>query len=252
MLIHQSNGLSYLTLAPEQLGLYFSPPNSSGQLARTKADEVLAVPGVLAVLDGPMFRDCTNSPPCTMPPRRGCSQGQCNAVLLDYLYLDRRAGEYFEGRYPDRGMTLSVDAQGHTFAAHGANAISNAVVAIQGYPELIWNGENVSSTEIDTSVVWRAAIGVLPTGKLILAVARASMHSFAEKLRAIGVRYAVYTDGGGSAGLQARGEPRVGSTEDRAVASWIVVRDIGLVQASPLSFFDQLTHGATIFGLFTG
>jgi hypothetical protein len=244
------NGLSFIVFEPSQLGLYFSEMNSSGQLTRSKADEVLAMPGVLAVLDGPMFHDCSSVGRCTIPPRHQCSAGNCNAVILDYLYLDRRAGESFEGRYPGRGMTLSVREDGRVYAAHGASSAGDPVVAVQLYPELIWDGQNASSPNIDTSVTWRAALGVLG-GKLIIATARGSMHNFAEKLRALGVTYAGYTDGGGSAALGLRSGERVGSTEDRAVASWIVVREpatLGMV--SPLAFLDRITHGATGLGLF--
>lgn len=252
MQIQQANGLSYVVFSPEQLGLYFSEANASGQLARSRANEVLALPGVLAVLDGPMFTDCSSTGHCTRPARQSCSPGHCNAVLLDYLYLDRRGGEFYEGRHPNRGMTLSVDADGHTYAMHGGSAAGNPVVAVQLYPELIWDGRNVASTSVDTSTVWRAALGVLPGGKMVLAISRAPMHAFAEKLRALGVTYAGYTDGGGSTSLQLIGQPRIGSTEDRAVASWIVIRKPApsSTQGSSLAFLDRLTHGATGFSLF--
>ena len=232
MEIQQYDALSFVTFAPEQLGVYFGDANSTGRLTRTKANEVLAQPGVLAVLDGPMYGACTGVPRCAQ---------------LEYLYLDQRAGEYFPGRHPERGMTVEVKADGRVVVAHGASTASDPVVAVQLYPELVWEGRNVASTSIDTSRVWRAALGVLPGGKMVLVVGIAPMHQFADLLIALGVIYAGYTDGGGSASLQVRGGHRVGSTEDRPVASWIVVRGF-LPESSPLVYLDRLTHGATVFG----
>lgn len=222
-----------MTFAPQQLGLHFAAANTAGQLSRTRASEVLALPGVLAVLDGPMYGDCSTLPRCAQ---------------LEYLYFDQRAGEFFEGRHPTRGMTLTVRPDGHVYVARGASLTGDASVAVQLYPELVWDGQNVASRSIDTSRVWRAALGVFPTGKMILAIGIAPMYEFADRLIRLGVTYAAYTDGGGSASLQVRGAPRVGSSENRPVASWIVVRSVPMVsESSPLAYLDKLTHGLTGF-----
>lgn len=154
------------------------------------------LPRAVALLDGPMFE----------LPGGGTNYATATAGRLLYRLLDRRRGINRSSRYPDRGATLSVMADGRASMLPGARELEGASVAVQGYPSLLLDGAVQRTSDRDTT--GRAALCLLADGRVGFAVARCSMPEFAEVLRAspAGVRGAVYTDGGGSTTLALRGE----------------------------------------------
>jgi len=185
--------------------------------AATARTVLEANPRADAVLDGPMF--------ATARGEGGYDTFQHGTV--EYLLLDAARGVAVPSQHPERGLTVSV-RDGVAYVADGASVPAGATVAVQGYPTLVRNGVSVASTARDTERVGRAALGVFRDGRVVLASGVGAMAAFAERLAALGVRDAVYTDGGGSTGLVVRGPDGVlvGSDADdpdgRRVPSWLV------------------------------
>lgn len=225
--IKRSGGLYFVPFAPSRLGVVFSPVNERGDVECYRAADVLEMPGVAAVLDGPMYDEP--------------SAGACR---LAYLYYDRSAGlagRWYPGRNPTQGMTFSISGD-RVEVVHGGRYVGEPDVAVQMYPELVRAGRNVASSTVNTHREWRAGLGLMPDGQMIFAVSQGSMHAFAQQLVALGVVEAGYTDGGGSTTLQV-GSERVGHPDNRPVASWLVVRDQvattvqpGLSKTGPYSY----------------
>ena len=193
---------------PSQLGTA-SIPISATNARRIRATEVLQISGDIQVaIDGPMYSSCSPEP-CGSP---------------DYFLLDRARGIAITGRYPTRGATISVIPGQPAVAMLGNHFAETATIAVQGYPTLVWEGRNDASAAVNTSSVWRAALGIMVDGRLFVAVGHGTMREFAEALRLRGAKFAVYLDGGGSTSLVSRGGTRIGHPENRPVAEWITVR----------------------------
>lgn len=154
----------------------------------------------VALIDGPMFQVADGRPYETSEQSR-----------LLYRYLDRRRNVDVPTRYPERGATLSVDAEGRASMMRGAAELPGATFAVQGYPEILRRGENVGSTEHDTNATMRAALVLLSDGRVGFAISRSGIRALGELLGGASasggatVTDAVYTDGGGSMALALRG-----------------------------------------------
>lgn len=193
---------------PSHLGTV-SVPISTANTRRIRAAEALQISGDIQIaIDGPMYSACAPEP-CGSP---------------DYFLLDRAREIAITGRYPTRGATISVVPGQPAVAMLGNHFPEAATIAVQGYPTLVWNGRNDASAAVNTSSVWRAALGILVDGRLFVAVGHGTMREFAEALRLRGAKFAVYLDGGGSTSLVSRDGTRIGHPENRAVAEWITVR----------------------------
>jgi hypothetical protein len=181
------------------------------------AEAMAAVPDALAALDGSMYDDLGGG-------------------RADLNYLVSGTGINDPGDFDARGITLNVLASGQTSWVRGGTIIAGARTSVQFYPSLIERGVNVQNPARDTDSNWRAAIVEFSPGELALAVQRAPMHAFTNNLIAAGAQWAGYTDGGGSARALARladgSLQRFGSTEDRAVPMWLMVRPSALPPTS--------------------
>ena len=210
----EPSGLTWVAFPAAQFGIFSAPRTAPGarpsDRAPTTAAEALEASGALAVLDGPMFERC-----------EGRTYAASTCADLDYLH--RAPGLSDPGEHPTRGATLSAWKGGASIAP-GAQVDPRAQVAVQLYPALLLDGRNVATDDgTNTDRVWRAGVGLHPRLGVVFAVMpSATMRGFAEALRALGVVSAGYTDGGGSASLLVRGLERVGSSENRRVASWLV------------------------------
>lgn len=165
-------------------------------------------PKAYAALDGPMFgSEC--SPHGRGP---GCVQ---------YRLRDRRRDVDLPSLYPDRGLTFTVGGIASSVkVVRGAreDAIGDAPVVVQTWPAIVEDG-NPSSGSADPEAVGRAALCLLSDGRLAFAAGTGPMGVFARELAARGVRWAGYTDGGGSTGLLGPGVELGGR---RPVPTWLV------------------------------
>lgn len=211
-----SGGFHVREVAPCDFGVWIDP-TLSRKLERphTAAEALATIPGAVAVLDGPMFRNADPDHPDYARYRVG---------KLDYHVLNRALGlEDDAGTATDgRGVTLSVLGNA-AFWAPGDLVVEGADCAVQLYPALVVNGVVVASPGVNRDEVWRAGVGMRATGELLFAVGRGSMHWFAQEIRNAGATEAGYTDGGGSARLQTL-DGFFGSTENRRVLSWLYAR----------------------------
>lgn len=187
------------------LGIYRSPESSKA------ADAALRISKPEALLDGPMF----HGPHCS------------GAHNVCFGLLDRKTQLAEPSELPRAGMTISVVNE-EAYVTSGSTITPGADVAIQLYPALVRNRQNVASRSADPERTWRAALVLLDKETLAFAIGqRVSMHEFAEALVAAGARDAGYTDGGGSTSLWSRADAtRYGSAENRAVPSWLVAHRV--------------------------
>ena len=179
-----------------------------------------SVPDALAALDGSMYDDLGGG-------------------RADLNYLVSVPGITEPGEFDSRGLTVNVDSSGTVQWARGARITPGARASVQLYPSLVEGGQNVQNAARDTDTNWRAAIVGFGAQELGFAVQRAPMHAFANALIQAGAEWAGYTDGGGSARALVRSSDgtlqRFGSTEDRAVPLWLLVRPraSGLAASGP-------------------
>jgi hypothetical protein len=123
-----------------------------------------------------------------------------NSARLLYRYLDVRNNINVISRYPTRGSTISVVGN-QAFHYRGDRIEAGATFAIQGYPSMIENSENKSSTVKDTNSTGRACVGIHQDGSVIFATYTGGIRQFSELLIGIGVKAATYMDGGGSTSM---------------------------------------------------
>lgn len=231
------DGVKYVVVPPD-LAVVARPVPSrpNGQVTPLTAAEARARrPGAAAVIDGPMFEKCAGEPD---------SYARYQCAQLDYRLLDRAAGIDVPGRYPTRGMTLSI-VDGRPVVLDGSNTPPGAGFAVQLYPPLVRGSRNVATAALNRSQVYRAGIGVLPDGSIVLAEGSMSMYQFAETLRALGVVDAGYTDGGGSARIELQDGERAGSSENRRVASFIAAARQWLAGEPPPGYGTSPVPAAT-------
>lgn len=223
--------LSYVTLDPRQFGFYLVPYGPGQSSAITAADVLAADPRVLATFDGAMASFCGSDVSQARAANPNLDLAAIRHIalcrLLDYRYFDRAAGIDVLGRYPNRGVTIGV-ADGQAFASPTSTMPANADVAVQLYPSIVENGVNIGNDDVGTNGdrLWRGGLGILPDGRMVMAVGEGSMRTFADAMIALGCTVVGYLDGGGSASALVRGGTRVGSSENRPVASFLVVRDV--------------------------
>jgi len=210
-----TNGLKLVLFRPELLGVFTRPV--AGGYAPLGPGEILAASGADAAINGPMFGQCEQ--PGLHHNNSDYAISICSR--LDYLHKD--AAFSAPGRYPDRGVTLSVLPDGHAVFLDNANVAPGARVAVQFYPPLVVDGRNVATPTLNTGSEWRSGVALMQDGRLAFAVGTMPMHAFAAALIRAGAVGAAYTDGGGSSAL-VTAAATAGSSEHRRVASWLIVR----------------------------
>ncbi len=223
MLTH-AGSLTVLSFDPSRLGL-FALPLQGNTVTPIPPSQVLALANADAALNGPMFGVCSGQ---SLP--RGNAQyavSQCDT--LSYTHYDASAGINANASHDTRGITISV-VNGQAQAARGESYSPDASVAVQLYPSLIESGQITASSDVNKDRVWRSGLAILDNGQLLFAVGNMPMVDFAQALAGLGAVHAGYTDGGGSSALVAPGEA-AGSSENRPVASWLIVKKAGLVSS---------------------
>lgn len=210
-------GLIWLPFAASQLGCWEDPAGAHQARPHTAAEALLRNPDALAALDGPMFEVTDRA----HPRYRDYATGRLDYRLYESegIAVDDDGGTRTDGR----GITLSV-VGGVAQVLDGDCVALHARAAVQLYPTLIRHKAVVAGERVNRDAVWRAGVAVLGDGSLAFAVMRASMRAFAQALLAKGAVDAGYTDGGGSARLQLASGRWWGSTENRRVLSWLLVR----------------------------
>ncbi|HVY65949.1 MAG TPA: phosphodiester glycosidase family protein [Gammaproteobacteria bacterium] len=220
------NSLDVLRLRAPDLRLYAVPATGTGG----RAGEAPVTVGVVrerlrargetpyALLNGAMFDLCAGNDYATTTCER-----------LQYRALDVRAGIDVapSGPHAQAGGTVSV-VNGRFVAATGPRVAVGAVVAMQGYPLLVQDGHNVADATVNRDANWRCALVVFSELDGAFVTWRGGMHDFAEKLVQLGARWAIYSDGGGSARLMDAAGVWKGSSENRRVASvWYAAAPAG-------------------------
>lgn len=180
----------------------------------TAAQALEILPEAVALIDGPIFAICPGSP-------TDYASATCGDV--DTTLLDEQTGANDPGGAPTRGITFALKGS-ELHIARGEAYPAGSDLVIQTWLSLVVNGRDVTNPDKNKSSVWRAAVGVLSDGQAFLAVGQGSMTAFSRRLVEAGATWAGYTDGGGSTALALRGDAKVGSSENRRVASWIGAR----------------------------
>lgn len=218
--------LSIIAFEPSLFSLYVRPSSVPGRMLPSgPADVVAALGGSLqAALDGPMFDRCDSGLIGTDAERYAASQ--CARIL--YAHFDRESGLNIPSTEPGSGITIGVRENGEAFSVSGGVVPADARTAVQLFPTLVRDGQVIVSNDGNNAERnWRAGMGVLRDGRLAFAVMNgASMPVFAQALIDAGFVSAGYSDGGGSTSLITPGA-RVGSSEGRRVASFLVARAPG-------------------------
>lgn len=211
-------GLKYVIFPPSQLGLYAHVV--PGGYQPTGPDEILALTNAEAAINGPMFDVCSGQ---DLPPGNAARYSHSVCDRLSYKHFDPAIGLNAPGTSLFAGMTFSTTPRGVSVLP-GSEVPPDAKVSIQTFPVLLQDGENRASTSApNNSSEYRSAIALMPDGRLALVSGTGTLHGFADAIARAGVRFAGYTDGGGSTHL-VTADHTYGASEPRKVPSWIVVR----------------------------
>ena len=181
----------------------------------TAAEALRDYPRALVLLDGAMFTFCPGEPH---------DYARYNCASLPYGAVDPLTGARNPSLYPDRGGTLTVTGNMASVAS-GWSTPPWGGVAWQGYPLLVSGGVPERFTG-DADRVERAAVGLLPDGRVVFATGVSGMAEFARGLAGLGLSWAAYSDGGGSTALVVKDgerilEDRPGNAVARRVASFV-------------------------------
>src|SRR5581483_5499433 len=220
MLTH-AGPLVVLPFDPSRLGL-FALPLQGNTVTPVAPSSVLGLANAEAALNGPMFGVCSGQ----HLPRGNAQYAVSQCDTLSYTHYDASAGLDANAAHDTRGITISV-VNGQAQSARGDSYSPDASVAVQLYPSLIESGQITASSDVNKDRVWRSGLAILNNGQLLFAVGQMPMVDFAQALAGLGAVHAGYTDGGGSSALVAPGES-AWSTENRPVASWLIVKKSGL------------------------
>lgn len=212
-------GLQYVIFPASQLGLFARPV--SGGFMPIGPMEVLALSGGEAALNGPMFDVCSGQ---DLPAGNAAHYAASVCDKLAYKHYDPRAGLNAAGTSLFAGMTFSVTPRGVSVLP-GSEFPPDAKVSVQTFPILLQDGVNRASTsEVNNHPEWRSALALMPDGRLAFVAGIGTLHGFADAIAQAGVKYAGYTDGGGSTAMVTPNGKIGGQGEHRRVPSWLIVR----------------------------
>lgn len=193
------------------------------------AQDVMAITGADAALDGPMFSLCDSSQ----------SYASADCGVVGYKHLDLATGVNIPSSFPSRGMTISIKN-----GVASPTDVSGAQVAVQLYPTLVTDGRPAMFGS--GAVASRAGLAIMRDGRLAFVTSvPMTLDDFSSKLAAAGAVSAGYTDGGGSTSLAVKPNGYSGSSEHRRVVTWLlakartpsVVVPIGLILAGALAWY---------------
>lgn len=234
-------GLHLVLFAPSELGVYAKPV--TGGFAPISPMTVLQDSGAQAAINGNMFDTCAGQ---DLPSDNAGHYRQSVCDIPEYMVRDGNLSA--PGIYPTRGATISV-VDGAAVVMRGANAPSNARVAIQGYPTLVLEGQRQDTAHGGSNVerVYRSMLARMNDGQLALVAGVGTMDSIGDAMIAAGVRDAIYLDGGGSTWLQTTEGGAYGASERRPVPSWVVVRKSGASLGGPIAAGAAVALGLWLF-----
>lgn len=186
----RNSGVVMIKIPPSFLCIELDIEGASGSRPEVALDVVERY-RPQALVCGPMFEKENG---------HGSGYSQYSLARLLYRYLDMRNNINIPSRWPSRGSTISVVGN-QAFHYRGDRIEAGATFAIQGYPSMIENSENKSSTVKDTNSTGRACVGIHQDGSVIFATYTGGIRQFSELLIGIGVKAATYMDGGGSTSM---------------------------------------------------
>lgn len=211
-------GLKYAIFQPSQLGLYAHAV--TGGFLPVSPDEILGLTNAEAAINGPMFDVCSGQ---DLPPGNAQRYASSMCDRLSYKHRDPAIGLNAPGTNLFAGMTFSTTPRGVSVLP-GSEVPPDAKVSIQTFPVLLQDGVNRASTsEVNNHSEYRSAIALMPDGRLAFVAGTGTLHGFADAIAQSGVKFAGYTDGGGSTHLVTAGG-KYGASEPRKVPSWLIVR----------------------------
>lgn len=225
----RNNGVVMVKIPPSWLTIELDLEGSSGSRPEVALD-VIERYHPQALICGPMFSK-----------ENGHGSGYTDYTLarLLYRYLDMRNNINISSRYPTRGATVSV-VNNQAFFHRGDRIEAGATFGIQGYPSMIENSQNQSSTVLDLNSTGRACVGIHQDGSVVFAIYTGGIRSFSDKLISMGVKAATYMDGGGSTSLFGPNNTTIG-LRSRRLPSYILAippNQPSLSQAIPQSSQD--------------
>lgn len=235
------HGVHLVTFDASRLGVWSDPIDAGSAVPHTPG-EALSLSGADAVLDGPMFANCSSS-----------TYAGSSCAVVRFEQYDAGRGTSFTGSSSGDGLTIAL-VDGRAVASDGASIPEGASVAIQCYPALVRNGQVVASNGPGTNgnAEQRAAVCIMSDGRVALATGAMDMVSFATVLAAVGAVDAGYTDGGGSTALWLSDGQRFGASEQRKVATWVVAgpaSDLASLVPSGVGGWAAAAAGVTALGL---
>lgn len=186
----RNSGVSMIKIPPSWLCIELDIEGASGSRPEVALDVVERY-RPQALICGPMFEKENG---------QGTGYSEYTLARLLYKYLDARNNINISSRWPSRGSTISVVGN-QAFHYRGDRVEPGATFAIQGYPSMIENSENKSSTVRDINSTGRACVGIHQDGSVIFAIFTGGIRQFSQLLIGMGVKAATYMDGGGSTSL---------------------------------------------------
>lgn len=186
----RNSGVVMIKIPPSYLCIELDIEGASGSRPEVALDVVERY-RPQALVCGPMFEKENG---------HGSGYSQYTLARLLYRYLDMRNNINIPSRWPSRGSTISVVGN-QAFHYRGDRIEPGSTFAIQGYPSMIENSENKSSTARDTNSTGRACVGIHQDGSVIFATYTGGIRQFSDLLISIGVKSATYMDGGGSTSM---------------------------------------------------
>ncbi len=186
----RNSGVVMIKIPPSYLCIELDIEGASGSRPEVALDVVERY-RPQALVCGPMFEKENG---------HGSGYSQYTLARLLYRYLDMRNNINIPSRWPSRGSTISVVGN-QAFHYRGDRIEPGATFAIQGYPSMIENSENKSSTARDLNSTGRACVGIHQDGSVVFATYTGGIRQFSDLLISIGVKSATYMDGGGSTSM---------------------------------------------------
>jgi hypothetical protein len=217
-----------VTMPPSRFGVVAVPLDAPNETKPLRSGDVFAqFPNALVALNGPQFARCSSDPGQRPGENQPHFYARLRCNLANFAQHDPAEGVDLPGSDPRDGITIAVGPTAAGIAAHGSRGDTpppEAAVSVQLYPPLIAAGR-VVTIQYDghaAEIVWRCAAGIRTDGRIALLATKADMRTLQSICTGLGLVWAGYTDGGGSADLSTRDGMRVGSTEHRPVGSWLV------------------------------
>jgi hypothetical protein len=191
--IIQQGHLWMFAFDPSDLGVVarvISPTDPNAVLPVRVSEALQQYGDLRAVVNGSQFGVASSE---RRYPAQGDTYSHSRKDLVLYRVLDHSAGIDCPGSKPHDGASLSV-AGGIAHYYHGNQFAPGALVGIQGYPTMVYDG--VVQETVRVGVVWMSATGILADGRVFIATSVSDIPEFAAALKALGAVFVIYGDDG--------------------------------------------------------